>query len=746
MNNYGLPQIFKQGLGWLVGKDFYPAEETSAGTPFVGRYRTEQTATDDSLIQAYRNIIYACANLNANAVASVPVKLYVETGKGQTRPKCLTQSVTAKQRSWLLSNKSLSARLTKAVEIEEVLEHPLLTLLYKVNEYLDLYNLLALTALYQEIHGSAYWHLPKNGLGIPEAIWLLQSQRVTPKATGADIVSYYNYGKGMSPQRIEAEDMIVFRYPSLNDPYRQGWSPTRAAWESVGLLQKSRSLASGFLDNNARADFLLTTKGDEAPGRAEAERMERQLERKYKFGGRGGISILSDSFDVKRLNIVPRDLQMLAFYEMAKIEIANVFDVPMSLLTTKDVNRANAEAGHFQHAKLSILPRLRRRDEVLTRHLCSLYDERLFIASDNPVPEDESRKAIIRGMNLDHGYTSINEERLEDGQEPVEWGDKPWLPMTLVQVGSPTFIPGQFQGMKDENLSYEHVPFKKDFIAQVDFQDAGRMKPRAFPAEGCSCTHTKETLNTYNLPRGRDIAEFLRTTFEQQRTLIMNALKSAGGLLAETKRWPDSWKPIDLTEWDVRMQEASAVFLAVYYDRAGKQLLERVAVTTEAAEWSVNSPEIRTAIDKAAFKFCHATNETTSLHITDALAKLRHDLAEGIIESENTVQELTKRVNAIFDHAEVYRAKRIAVTESSRAVHEGQALAAEKSGVVRGFKWLLSADACEFCQAIAAANPDGIPLGGSFGKFGNHPDYSNVQYPPLHPNCFCTITEILTED
>jgi hypothetical protein len=54
--------------------------------------------------------------------------------------------------------------------IEEVTDHPLLTLLAHVNPVHNAFDLWELTTLYQEVQGCAYWYFDRGPLGIPDAI------------------------------------------------------------------------------------------------------------------------------------------------------------------------------------------------------------------------------------------------------------------------------------------------------------------------------------------------------------------------------------------------------------------------------------------------------------------------------------------------------------------------------------------------------------------------------------------------
>src|SRR5438045_23093 len=73
--------------------------------------------------------------------------------------------------------------------------HPLLTLLDQVNPIHNRFDLWELTTLYQEVHGSAYWYLPVGTLGIPEEIWILPAQNVTPRREpgSPNVVDFYEY-------------------------------------------------------------------------------------------------------------------------------------------------------------------------------------------------------------------------------------------------------------------------------------------------------------------------------------------------------------------------------------------------------------------------------------------------------------------------------------------------------------------------------------------------------------------------
>ena len=124
------------------------------------------------------------------------------------------------------------------------------------------------------------------------------------------------------------------------------------------------------------------------------------------------------------------DLAALADLKATKEDIANAFHIPLAFLTS-ETNLANLQAAEHQHMSKAITPRLRRRDEKINEQLIPLFDPsgRLFVASDDPVPVNHELDMKERELNLKYGVVTINEVRQERGLPPVDWGDRPWLPL-----------------------------------------------------------------------------------------------------------------------------------------------------------------------------------------------------------------------------------------------------------------------------------------------------------------------------
>ena len=782
----GLPGLIQRGLCWAVGKDA-PARDVSnidvAAEPFVDQFKTQRSPTKADLVKTFKETVHACATMNAQTFAAVPLRLYVTTSQGQAEPRVSTRALTRREERHLEKNAGLRRYWRKAVEVREVLEHPALALLEIVNENIDGFTLLELTDLYQEVVGNAYWYIQMEKVfGIPIAIWILEAQFVTIMRKKSNVITGYEYGTGMKREKIKPEFMVPFAFPNLRDPNGYGWSPARAAWESINIVDKSNAYIQAVMDNRGRPDIVMQPK--EPIGEEEAIRFEKRYQKKFRQGGAGGVLILEEDMTVSPLNFTAKDVEMLSYHGASKVGIANNFGVPMSKLETKNVNRANAEAGDYQHARNAILPRCRRHEQRLNQRYAPMFDDRLFFAFDNPVPEDT--KTLIQMWRTDAGTgdTTINERRADRGLDPVEWGDKPWVKAGMVQLGEEQSDDGKVRPKPGNNESEEDEDKRTDKERQREedekayptlvayclgevtrevaifgltrdvgvtygkalawTESLGHAEPKLshherdhdITVDGWDKHESKRAGHQRHLPEGKGLAKALRAEFRLQHKEVMRKLKVVD-------KAPDLTTPIDLTEkWTPRMAKKLRPFIQIEVDKGGKDALARLGVSSDDAVWNVHLPEVRDAVDDLTLKFSATTNRTTTLELNSALAKLREQIAEGLISPDNTLAEMTKRVSSIFTSAEKWRAKQIASTESSRALHMGQLISAKQSGVVRGFKWLLSGDACPICVDIAAANPQGIELEGTF-KEGNGGEYSSVPHPPAHPNCMCTLTEIL---
>lgn len=396
----------------------YGSPYSSGGSfpAYADSYRKQRSPTARVLVEEYEDVVYACANLNAQTLAATPLRLYLRTSKGQQNRFWQTKSLGKFQRDYL--NKKLN--LNSGHKIEEVLDHPILDLLNNPNEDLDLYTLLKATQGFQEIVGTGFWYVPKDSLGRPQEIEYLNSQYVVmTRDTDGKPINYCYCGKTYLPDEI-----ISFPMFNPNDRW-VGYSPLRASWEQVNIANKLDSTQAALLDNDGMPRYIVSPSGEDS---FMGDDIQNRLARKWgqRFAMSQGGPLFSDEpIDIKTISYTPRDLSALQIKASVKETVCNAFGVPVALLQSKDFNKANLEGSRLMHVANAITDRVRQMESRLNKYLVSKYDPsgRLFLMFDDPSPENRQEKQSELAGYVSQNIITRNEARSEIGLEPHEDGD-----------------------------------------------------------------------------------------------------------------------------------------------------------------------------------------------------------------------------------------------------------------------------------------------------------------------------------
>jgi HK97 family phage portal protein len=376
-------------------------------------------------VNAYRSWIYAAANLNAVAVASSPLRLYVRSRAGTKL--WATRRTSRRTKAYLAGDgqQQPSVRVMRKVaeygdDYEVVTDsHPILDLLSKVNPYQNGFDMAVLRTLYTELTGNAYIHpVLDERLGVPTQLWVMPSQWVEIVPGKDKFIDGYLYGASREQRAFFAEDEVIhFKRPNPADLY-YGIGKLEAAWGVAMMNAAAHDMDLSFFENKARPDYLLTIKGMAHPD--EIERLESQIDEKLRGSRRTGRFLTATAdIDIKPLSFPPKDL---AGRDEVVEEIAAIFGVPVSMLKANDPNLAAARQGFQTWRETTILPLLRMDEEVLNERLLPLFgiEEDAFLAYDNPVPQDEAFDLQSRIAAVAGGWRTPNEARQEEGREPID--------------------------------------------------------------------------------------------------------------------------------------------------------------------------------------------------------------------------------------------------------------------------------------------------------------------------------------
>ena len=266
---------------------------------------------------------------------------------------------------------------------------------------------------------------------MPEAIWVLPAQNVTPrrKPDSRNLVDCYLYrtgGQRAAFPRGAASSTSATPIRATRTPAacrRCAPASSRSAWPATSPPSRRPSSS-----NHAIPDAIVSP--DEVIGEEERDRLERSGTASFRRGGSGRVVVAETGLKVQLLSHSHGRPGGPGRHEGDQGgHLPTPFTCPLSFLTS-ETNLANLQAAEHQHMAKAITPRLQRRDEKLNEQLVPLYDPtgRLFLASEDPVPVNREHDLKQQQLDLKYGVVTINEVRSEPGLPPVPWGDVPWLP------------------------------------------------------------------------------------------------------------------------------------------------------------------------------------------------------------------------------------------------------------------------------------------------------------------------------
>ena len=419
----GPPGNFSIGTTWLGG----PAATDAWGA--------KRAPSPYELVESFKSLAFSCANINADAVSAVPLRLYADSSRDGKRPSDRSdpKPITRSHLNYLRKMGYVQSSAKSVVDIHEIRNYPFLNTLNNPdpNGDFDLPKILKLIVICMDVLGRAYFY-PEGSSNRPyQWFWPLFSQYVIPvREAASPVVKTFQYFN----ERLDRSEIVWFGHKtSLRDPYGAAFPPLYAAIEYARLEDKFVSVQDQLLAMGPRPNLLASPRDPNMPvGEAERLRFEQDLQRKHARSAQGGVLVTSGSWDISPLSYSPTDLSGLKIAEYDLERICGAFDIPVEFFST-DTNLANSQVAEEQHAKRGVRPRCVTIANCLTR-IVKQWDDRLFFAFDNVFPQDEEREAKIQDMKIKNGSMTWNQANIDSEHPPHPDGDEPWIPTNLAPV------------------------------------------------------------------------------------------------------------------------------------------------------------------------------------------------------------------------------------------------------------------------------------------------------------------------
>ena len=571
-------------------------------------------------VEANTSWVYACCAAIAESVAMQPLRLY----------------------------------LNRTNKTEEIKEHIFLDLMQNVNPFMNNFELRELTELYQLLCGNAYWYLVKNKIGVPVEIWIVPAQymRIVPDAEKF-IIGYIYEAPGYGAITFDVDEIVHFKYPNPNDLY-YGVGPLLAAAYAVDTDEYMNQYGVNTFKNSGLPAAVLLS--DQNINESDSRRMREQWKQLYGGTSKAGkVAILAKGLKFEAIQLSAQEMSYIQSKNVTRDTILGIFRVPKSVLgLVEDVNRANAEATEYIFNLRTVKPKLLRSQEKINEKIMPLYKQPgsnyLFVKYDDPVPQNKQLDLQIMQGHLTSGYSTINEERENNGDKPVDWGKVPILPMNLYPFGS---APEAAPATETPAAAIEPQQAKSNIMQKMKVWNAFKKK---FDAE------------TYK------VNKIMIQYFERQRKEVIANLESAGKSFIKADIESVLF---DMGDWEKELSETMGPEEKRMY-KSGVNSGQAIAGLN--IDFDLNNPETMKWLKEKIHRFSFETNETT-------INQLKSELQAGTEAGETTAQ-LAERINKVFGFAEKYRGMRIARTEFSDCENKGIFDVWGESESVTGKEWL----------------------------------------------------------
>jgi HK97 family phage portal protein len=597
---------------------------------------------------------------------------------------------------------------------EEIPDHEALSLWYD-NEHYDYSELIETIVARLDLTGVSYFALDNyvNRVGIG-GMTPIPTHLVREFSSGPRVLKYEVTTDG-NPVVFTPEEMMAIGYL---DPvgYRKYTSPMGAAIKEYQIDVERQVLTQETMINRQMPGLIMTPDHNLNP--KQAQQLKDSIAQATGGDNHSRGKALVTPFGIKiESGFDLKDIDFESLNNLTETRVCMVFGVsPIIIAAISGLvasTYANYEQASIATYRETYVPLWKKVEVASSRKI--LKEQGLVYKFDlseiAELQEDATDRANrAKVLFSDAKLITKNEGREMIGQDPVDGGDE----------------------------------FGKDPVPQVSFGAAPMDKEEQEKPE----------------TEGKEASAFGRPPEEAllERTLIREFGKQEQEALAMLKKTGS----VDLLNIGSTLGQAiEDTLMLIAQDSASKTLRKFVgkssskfegkatAVEIETA-FNVVNPELAKVIGNQAMILSEATLAKTVKDLDKTLATIREELLAAQVTGPNTVAALTEGVQKVFGEAKDFRARRIAVTESSRAVHSAEIISGEASGVVQGWALEPSADACELCQQY---NEDNKPTGKSLYPYTDNKSaldqmdsYDNRSLAPIHPNCRCTNIPVFVDE
>lgn len=567
--------------------------------------------------------------------------------------------------------------------------HELYKLLEKPNPEQSGNDFVYLMVMLYEIYGEVFIYKARgeSSKKIRE-LWLLSPGAIELDIRNGELLGYWLNKSNGQREHLELDEVIHDKRPNPFNRWR-GISVLEKASMYVGIENTTSSFTYNYIKNSASPSGIVSLPDMEKEAFKQFASQWREGYEGPENAGKTAF-VRGNSVDFKQVGSTLKDIEIKLTRDMAKEDVLLMFDVPKALLGMTDdkgYGRASVETLYYIFLKEKIQPTMNRLDSAFTKLLDSEIE---YVGHNDITPEDKEHKLKQQEAGYKKWLT-VNEIRKMEGLEPIPGGD------TL-----------EDQAPKEKKI----VRLKK-----IDKIDVKKEQDEKLENHRIKLVKTAEQ---YGSKVNKELVSFLT---KQEQSIIDK--------VSSSKK--------NFEEWLFSIKEDSEA-MATLITPILLELMDKQAIDTT----DFITGELVEIPGKIKKEFSVNILKVVGLYNEDTYKALNTTLVEGQAAGES-LGKLKKRVESVYTDAKGYRAERIARTESLRAANKASESVYQSNGF-SSVQWFTNPGACEYCQSMMGRIKT---IGQSFNKVGDLVtgvdggqlvvDYQDIETPPLHVNCKCSI-------
>lgn len=582
------------------------------------------------------------------------------------------------------------------------------------------------TTVYKQMFGEAFWYVNvMQASRKPFDRLLLYPNRIQIITDTNGLVVGYKYttDKGQIVP-LDADEIVHFKYFNPQNHLR-GIGPLQAAGMYVDAERNTMEYVANFIDNNATPSGIVVL-----PATTAKEQFDSFSENwKSRYGGlknAGKTAILAaDGVDYKQVASSLRDMQIGDLRTMTRDDILAMFGVSKHIIGVADeggLGRATAEAHEYIFAKHYVEVELNDDANTLNEAFRRYWPNEAAtwrVSFDSPVPVDKDYT-----LNLAENagaVMSINERRAVLGLGPVNGGDE------LVDDAGNTISTKQIEAVKKATIK---IKVKTKAVGPAATKSTDDNPDLKHEQKEAFRLRVQDKQTAYE----RRFKKIVKAFIDAQKAQVLDDLVGH-----EAKAFAKAMTDGNLNaakQAEILVQASTKTFLDLLQEQGDLAIkyagdTEKFVITEDAKLY------VKQSLERASLSY--------NQDIIDSIGKA---VTEGL-KNDESLQQIGKRIEDSYSDIGGYKMTRLVRTETLKASNEATVFGYEQLGIGQK-EWFANPGACSYCTEVEAMGQmsirstfinKGESLTDAEGNERVY-DYEDVDHPPLHANCRCTVLPV----